>query len=140
MRVLIISWEYPPYVVGGLGKHVAEPTTVPSVKAMEAGPSRRFHQGGMIFVEGTLLRRHALVVAPRLRDHHHCHVVEWAPGQVQKLQRVVDWALSEPSGSMICCLNFSRSVPNSSEWSTDWRAYIQLILPRIVLISPLWIR
>ena len=24
MRVLMISWEYPPYVVGGLGKHVAE--------------------------------------------------------------------------------------------------------------------
>lgn len=24
MRVLMISWEYPPYVIGGLGKHVAE--------------------------------------------------------------------------------------------------------------------
>ncbi len=24
MRVLMFSWEYPPYVVGGLGKHVAE--------------------------------------------------------------------------------------------------------------------
>ncbi len=24
MRVLMISWEYPPYIVGGLGKHVAE--------------------------------------------------------------------------------------------------------------------
>lgn len=24
MRVLIISWEYPPYVVGGMGKHVAQ--------------------------------------------------------------------------------------------------------------------
>ena len=24
MRVLILSWEYPPYVVGGMGKHVAE--------------------------------------------------------------------------------------------------------------------
>ncbi|MFM7581509.1 MAG: glycosyltransferase family 4 protein [Caldilinea sp.] len=24
MRVLLISWEYPPYVVGGMGKHVAE--------------------------------------------------------------------------------------------------------------------
>ncbi|MCB0090252.1 MAG: glycogen/starch synthase, partial [Caldilineaceae bacterium] len=24
MRVLMISWEYPPYVVGGVGKHVAE--------------------------------------------------------------------------------------------------------------------
>jgi hypothetical protein len=24
MRVLMLSWEYPPYVVGGLGKHTAE--------------------------------------------------------------------------------------------------------------------
>ena len=24
MRVLMFSWEYPPHVVGGLGKHVAE--------------------------------------------------------------------------------------------------------------------
>ena len=24
MRVLMLSWEYPPYIVGGLGKHVAE--------------------------------------------------------------------------------------------------------------------
>jgi glycogen(starch) synthase len=24
MRILMISWEYPPYVVGGMGKHVAE--------------------------------------------------------------------------------------------------------------------
>ena len=24
MRVLVISWEFPPFVVGGMGKHVAE--------------------------------------------------------------------------------------------------------------------
>jgi glycogen(starch) synthase len=24
VRVLMLSWEYPPHVVGGLGKHVAE--------------------------------------------------------------------------------------------------------------------
>ena len=24
MRILMFSWEYPPHVVGGLGKHVAE--------------------------------------------------------------------------------------------------------------------
>jgi len=29
MRVLMLSWEYPPYIVGGLGKHVAE--LVPAV-------------------------------------------------------------------------------------------------------------
>ena len=26
MRVLMLSWEYPPHVVGGLGKHVMELT------------------------------------------------------------------------------------------------------------------
>ncbi len=24
MRILMLSWEYPPYIVGGLGRHVAE--------------------------------------------------------------------------------------------------------------------
>jgi glycogen(starch) synthase len=33
MRVLIISWEYPPYVVGGIGTHVAE--LVPCLGGME---------------------------------------------------------------------------------------------------------
>ena len=31
MRVLMLSWEYPPHVVGGLGKHVAE--LVPALAA-----------------------------------------------------------------------------------------------------------
>jgi glycosyltransferase involved in cell wall biosynthesis len=36
MRVLLISWEYPPYVVGGMGKHVAELVPVLSgLPAME---------------------------------------------------------------------------------------------------------
>ena len=33
--------------------------------------------------------------------------------------------------------NFSISSPNTADFSTDWRAYIQLTLPRNVLISPL---
>ena len=31
MRVLMLSWEYPPNIVGGLGKHVAE--IVPALAA-----------------------------------------------------------------------------------------------------------
>ncbi len=40
MRVLMISWEYPPYVVGGMGKHVAE--LVPTLAELaEAEPGFR---------------------------------------------------------------------------------------------------
>ena len=35
MRVLMISWEFPPYMVGGMGKHVAE--LVPAMGALDAG-------------------------------------------------------------------------------------------------------
>ncbi len=34
MRILMISWEFPPYVVGGMGKHVAE--LIPALAAMPA--------------------------------------------------------------------------------------------------------
>lgn len=33
MRILILTWEYPPYVVGGMGKHVAE--LVPELGGMQ---------------------------------------------------------------------------------------------------------
>lgn len=33
MRILILSWEYPPYVVGGMGKHVAE--LAPALQGIE---------------------------------------------------------------------------------------------------------
>lgn len=38
MRILMISWEYPPYVVGGMGKHVAELVPV----FAQAVPQRSF--------------------------------------------------------------------------------------------------
>ena len=38
MRILILSWEYPPYVVGGMGKHVAE--IVPELAARMLDPVR----------------------------------------------------------------------------------------------------
>jgi len=38
MRVLMFSWEYPPHVVGGLGKHVAELTTALGGQITSDGP------------------------------------------------------------------------------------------------------
>jgi len=35
MRVLMLSWEYPPHVVGGLGKHVAE--LIPELTRLDVG-------------------------------------------------------------------------------------------------------
>ncbi len=40
--------------------------------------------------------------------------------------------------SMISGHNFSRSSPSHFERMACWRAAIQLMLPRTVLISPLW--
>ena len=40
----------------------------------------RFHQAAMIFVERLLLVAHALVIGPRLRNHHH-HRVRQANGR-----------------------------------------------------------
>ena len=45
---------------------------------------------------------------------------------------------SEQSGSTIGN-SFSMSSPKSSLSMTPWRAFIQLMLPRRVLISPLWL-
>jgi glycogen synthase len=35
MRILVLSWEYPPYVVGGMGKHVTE--LLPALGGQRAG-------------------------------------------------------------------------------------------------------
>jgi glycosyltransferase involved in cell wall biosynthesis len=38
MRILVISWEYPPYVVGGIGKHVAQLLPVLGGHLLDDGP------------------------------------------------------------------------------------------------------
>jgi hypothetical protein len=59
------------------------------------------------------------------------------PAMQQKLQRVVEVArvrtvrLDDGEG-------FCRSAPSSGLFITPWRANIQFMLPRSVLISPLW--
>ena len=39
MRILMFSWEYPPHVVGGLGKHVAEIVPALGKAVVPFGPS-----------------------------------------------------------------------------------------------------
>jgi len=46
MRILLISWEYPPYVVGGMGKHVADLAPVLGGQIVD-GP----HYSGPLYVD-----------------------------------------------------------------------------------------
>ena len=43
MRVLMLSWEYPPHIVGGLGKHVAE--LAPALAGFTLYPRRSWRSG-----------------------------------------------------------------------------------------------
>ena len=58
MRVLMLSWEYPPHVVGGLGKHVAELAPALSAEGVEVhlltprwlgGPQQERLGRGMVY-------------------------------------------------------------------------------------------
>ena len=50
----------------------------------------RLHQAGMIFVEGLFLVAHALVIRPRLGNHHHHRVRQRATGQDEQFEAVVE--------------------------------------------------
>ncbi len=54
------------------------------------GTVPRLHQRGVVAVERLAGRVHALVVLPRLRDHHEDRVVERATGEVEQLERLVE--------------------------------------------------
>jgi len=48
------------------------------------------HQARVVLVESALLRAHALVLVPGLRDHHHHRVRQRAPAHHQRLEHVVE--------------------------------------------------
>ena len=54
------------------------------------GAVPRLHQRGVVLVEGPPLRRHGLVVLPRLGDHHEHGVGERAAAEVQQLEHLVE--------------------------------------------------
>ena len=56
----------------------------------KGGTVPRFHEAGMVFVEGLLLVRHGLMVFPGFRDHHHEGVRQRSSRGGQQFQRVVE--------------------------------------------------
>ena len=111
---------------------------MPSVKAIEAGPSHGSMSAGVVLVERLLLLAHRLVAAPRLGDHHHHRVGERAAGQGEQLQHVVEHrrvaaALVDDGQDLLQVV--AEQAASEKRLS---RACIQLMLPRRVLISPLW--
>jgi glycogen synthase len=83
MRILILSWEYPPFVIGGLGKHVAglipalgdmsahgNPVTIDLItNACAGGPSIEK------ISETVTIHRHELPPAPPNRPYDYSYVV-----------------------------------------------------------------
>ncbi len=58
MRILMLSWEYPPHIVGGLGKHVAEIVPALASSGVEihlltprwaGGDATETAQGGIVY-------------------------------------------------------------------------------------------
>ena len=98
----------------------------------------RLHQRGVVFVERAALRIHQVIAVPRFGDQHHhrsgqgCIRSATSSSSALSRQAVSDW----PCGTIGHSL--SRSAPSSSLSIVRRRAFIQLTLPRTVLISPLW--
>ena len=116
------------------------PPCVPSVKANRSRSVPGLHEASVVGIEVLLGGRHGGVMLPGLGDQHHDAVGQGATRVVEQFQSVVQYQRNRcppvwPPGSSL-----ARSSPNSSEAKSAWRAFIQLILPRRVLISPLWHR
>jgi len=92
------------------------------------------HQAGVELVEGLPLGLHGVVARPGSGTIIH-RVRQLAAGQREQLEDVVELAESEPVVSTTVRI-FIRSLPKSFERIIAWRACIQLMLPRRVLISP----
>ena len=61
-------------------------------KRDRGGAVPRLLKRRVVFVEGPLVFRHAVVVLPGFGDHHHHRFLERAAGVVEQLQRVVEVA------------------------------------------------
>lgn len=86
MKILILSWEYPPYVVGGLGRHVAELVPALAQEAVEVHivtPTAKEPETTRVVEDGVVVHRvstatvepktniyeQALAVNERLKDY-----------------------------------------------------------------------
>ena len=96
----------------------------------------RFDEAGMKFVKRAALGVHALVIFPRLGNHHHHRVRQFAARHdeqfhaIVKLRRVA--AVGVDDGN-----DFLDVLAEHRRFEIGLRAFIQLTLPRSVLISPL---
>lgn len=72
MRILILSWEYPPHVVGGLGRHVAELSPAlaqQEVDVQVVTPTTNKDDAGISIEDGVTVHRvFAPVVASETKD------------------------------------------------------------------------
>ena len=88
--------------------------TVPSVNAIDAGPSHGSIRRRVVLVEGASRRAHALVVLPRLGNHHQ-HGVRQRPTRITSSSRTLSKiAVSLPPSRMIGRI-FFRSSPSTSD-------------------------
>src|SRR5690349_7601998 len=108
MRVLMLSWEYPPHVVGGMGKHVMDlapalvqegidvhvvtpllrggvpyETTADGVTVHRVEPPHMEEYGFVSFAEQTnaLLERAALALQDQTGDFDLIHAHDWLTAQ-----------------------------------------------------------
>jgi len=91
MRVLMISWEYPPHIVGGLGKHVSELSPALVRKGIDLFLLTPAWAGGEPFevVEGVKVYR----VEP-VREEGDIHTVAWKTNLRLQEKAQELWALT----------------------------------------------
>ena len=96
------------------------------------------HQRRVVLVERPALRAHRLVVLPRLGDHHEDRVRQ-ATARSSRGTRARCRTSRSPTGRRASPAGPSSGRrPAPSDRHSASRAFIQLMLPRSVLISPLW--
>src|SRR5262249_53287617 len=69
MRVLMLSWEYPPHVVGGMGKHVLDLAPALAATGVEVHVLTPLLRGGAareVTAEGVFIHR---VEPPHMEDY-----------------------------------------------------------------------
>ncbi|MBK8797985.1 MAG: glycogen/starch synthase [Anaerolineales bacterium] len=94
MRILLISWEYPPNVVGGMGKHVADLAPALAGQPTDDGPlyvdvlTTRFSGGAPEEQVNEFLTLHRVDVPPIDPLDHYNSVVEgnqWLTAYAEQL-------------------------------------------------------
>ncbi len=97
----------------------------------------RLHQRGVVLVEGALVLVHVRIAGPGFGNEHGHDVRQGTAGLVEEFDGVVERSRVAAARHDDRIEVVDLVVVKSGLRSTDWRAFIQLTLPRMVLISPL---